>query len=168
MSGLKIGQEITESELEKYKEGANEAKAYGLALRFLGVRMRSRRELQDYLARKNCSTEESEVALQRLEDLGLVDDYKFAAAWVADRQAVRPRSKMRLSQELAAKGVARDVVDGVLAELEPDDELQALKTLIERKRRLPAYQDTQKLTAYLQRQGYRWGLIKTALEQSEF
>ncbi len=167
MSSLRIGSELTPAELEEYKQNADEAKAYALALRFLGVRLRSRRELQDYLVRRGCEPDESEVALERLERLDLVDDTRFARAWIADRQALRPRSKLRLAQELMAKGVAREIIDQVLREVEPDGELEALKTLIGRKRRLAQYQDANKLTAYLQRQGYRWELIKNALEVVE-
>jgi len=164
-SGLRVGQELAPTEVERFKEQAGEAKAYALALRFLSVRLRSRRELSDYLDRKNCEKDESEAALERLEELGLVDDKHFAEAWIADRQAVRPRSKLRLAQELAAKGVSRDIAEEVLRDIEPEREIQALKDLIERKKRLPGYADERKLVAYLQRQGYRWGLIKEALGQ---
>lgn len=167
MSGLRVGQELTAEEVEGFAQKASEAKAYALALRFLGVRVRSRRELADYLIRKGCEPEDIEAALERLVELGLVDDRRFAEAWIADRQAVRPRSRLRLAQELAAKGVAREVVEAALQEIEPDQEVEALKNLIQRKQKLPAYGDERKLVAYLQRQGYRWGLIKEALGQLE-
>ena len=166
MSGLREGQELSAADVEQYGQKANEAKAYALALRYLGIRLRSRRELADYLARKGCEIDETEAALERLEGLGLVDDDVFAAAWIADRMAVRPRSRIRLAQELGAKGVARDVVDRALEELEPQREVETLKALIERKRRTRGYADDKKLIAYLQRQGYRWSLIKEALEES--
>jgi regulatory protein len=165
MSGLREGQELSTDEVEKYAQNAKEAKAYALALRYLGIRVRSRRELTEYLNRKNCAGDEIEVALERLEGLGLVDDEAFAAAWIADRLAVRPRSRMRLAQELAAKGVARDIIDVALEEIEPERELETLKGVIERKMRSTGYEDRKKLVAYLQRQGYRWSLIKEALEQ---
>lgn len=167
MSGLRVGQELQALEVEQYTQNAKEAKAYALALRYLGIRLRSRRELKDYLIRKHCASDEVEAALERLEGLGLVDDSAFAAAWIADRLAVRPRSRLRLVQELSAKGVARDVIDLALEEIEPERELETLKALIERKRRASGYEDTKKLVAYFQRQGYRWGLIKEAMEQLE-
>lgn len=165
MSGIRIGQELNETEVAEYTSQAKSAKAYALALRYLGVRLRSRRELCDYLKRKDCDETDIEVALDRLEELGLVDDLKFAEAWVRDRMAVRPRSKLRLSQELAAKGVARDVVDSALGGVESTQELDTLKALIERKNRSGGYSDERKLLAYLQRQGYRWDLIKEAVKQ---
>lgn len=164
MSGLKIGQELDVSEVEQYSQAADRAKAYALALRYLGVRLRSRRELQDYLKRKDCEREEIENALERLEGLGMVNDATFAEAWIADRMAVRPRSRMRLGQELAAKGVARETVNIALQNLEPEREIDTLKALIERKQR-SGYADNKKLIGYLQRQGYRWSLIKEALDQ---
>lgn len=165
VSGLKLGQELTSEEAERYSDSASKAKAYALALRYLGVRPRSRRELMDYLKRKDCAPDESEAALDKLAELGLVDDLKFAQAWIADRAVNRPRSKMRLSQELAAKGVARDVVDEALREVEPEQETSALKKLILRKQRSGSYSDEKKLIAYLQRQGYRWSLIKEAMDE---
>jgi regulatory protein len=119
----------------------------------------------DYLDRKDCERSDSEVALDRLEKLGLVDDKHFAEVWVADRQAVRPRSKQRLAQELAAKGIDRLVIDEVLNDIDPEREVLALKDLIVRKQKLSGYSDERKLLGYLQRQGYRWGLIKEALLQ---
>jgi regulatory protein len=163
-SGLRTGQNLTQSEIEDFSKGASEAKAYALALRYIGVRLRSRRELSDYLVKKGCDSEQITTALDRLEGLGLVDDTQFARAWTADRMAVRPRSRLRLGQELAAKGVSREVADSVLSELEPDAELATLVALIERKQRIGRYSDRQKLTDYLQRQGYRWDFIKSAME----
>jgi regulatory protein len=162
MSGLRVGNVLSPEEVEHYRDGAKVAKAYALALRFLTVRVRSRKELTDYLARKTCEVDDILEALDRLEGLGLVDDLAFARAWIADRQAVRPRSRLRLSQELIAKGVTRDIINQALEGIEPDTELTALAQLIERKQKLAQYQDDRKLTDYLARQGYSWELIKQA------
>jgi regulatory protein len=164
-SGLRVGQELSPAEVEKFTEDAKGAKAYALALRYLGVRLRSRRELMDYLSRKGCEPVDAEGALARLEELGLVDDAKFARAWIADRMALRPRSRMQLAQELTAKGIARDAVDEALREIEPEKETATLAVLIERKKRA-GYSD-EKLVAYLQRKGYRWNLIKEVMKQQE-
>lgn len=164
MSGLRIGQELDANEVVEYSHSASKAKAYALALRYLAIRLRSRKELQDYLKRKDCGLLETEGALEQLENLGMVDDTKFAEAWIADRMAVRPRSRLRLSQELTSKGVARDTVNIALEILDPESEINTLKALIVRKQR-SGYADEKKLLGYLQRQGYRWGLIKQAIAE---
>jgi regulatory protein len=166
-SGLRVGQVVTPADVDEYTKTASQAKAYGLALRYIGLRLRSRRELVDYLVRKNFDMNEIETVVERLAQLNLINDMKFAEAWIADRMAIRPRSRIRLAQELAAKGVGREDIDLALSAVEPDRELTSLKTMIERKKRSSGYSDEKKLIAYLQRQGYRWSVIKEALNQME-
>ena len=84
----------------------------------------------------------------------MVDDQKFAAAWVANRQALRPRSRHILAQELLAKGVSRSDVQVVLSEVDEEAELSAAVAVVAKKRKLPRYADPRKLIDYLMRQGY--------------
>jgi SOS response regulatory protein OraA/RecX len=68
-----------------------------------------------------------------------------------------------LEQELLKKGIDRELAHDALAELDEDDQATVLMNLIERKRRLTQYQDSQKLLAYLGRQGFGYAEIKKAL-----
>ena len=163
VSGLRVGQQLTDEQVATFQEGAKSAKAYGLGLKYVGLRLRSEKELRDYLVRKGCDADEIASASSRLKELGLVSDLRFAQAWIADRQALKPRSRQRLAQELGAKGVDSDTVHQVLGDMDSDAELAALVALVLRKRKMSAYQEEQKLTAYLGRQGYRWADIKAAL-----
>lgn len=161
-SGLRIGQELSDGEVADWVRQAGEGKAYDLALKYLSYRMRSEREIGDYLARKGYGAEAGRV-VERLRDMRLLDDRAFAAAWVAERQTLRSRSKRMLEQELMQKGVAREVIQGVLAEMSVEEQDKTLDDLIARKRRLSQYQDQEKLMAYLARQGFTYEQIKKAL-----
>ena len=55
-------------------------------------------------------------AVERLLELGMLDDEAFARAWVESRDRARPRGERAIRQELALKGVDRTTVDLVLAE----------------------------------------------------
>lgn len=162
-SGLRIGQELSGDEVERWQSQALEAKAYNAALGQLSYRRRSRRELADYLKRKEYDEEISASVIRRLEDLGLIDDAAFASAWIADRQLLRPRSRRTLQVELMKKGIERDTIADALSQVSEDSQLDALTGLIERKRRQSAYADPQKLMAFLARQGYGYDQIKKAL-----
>jgi len=164
-SGLRAGQDLNADELAGWQKQSGSGRAFALALRYVGLRPRSRREVADYLWRKGFSQEESEFAQSRLVANGLLNDRDFAQVWVANRLALRPRSRRRLAQELAAKGVASDDLDIVLDELDQESELASLMVLVEKKRRLSQYAEAQKLKAYLGRQGYSYDLIKMALER---
>ena len=56
------------------------------------------------------------AAIDRLVDLGMLDDEAFAAQWVESRDRARPRGERALRSELAQRGVDRATVDAVLAE----------------------------------------------------
>ncbi len=162
-SGLRVGQELEAAEVEEYRDGAEQAKVYSLAVRFLGIRPRSRREMSDYLRRKDCSPADIEAVVERLESAHLLGDRQFAESWVAGRQMLRPRSRRMLEQELLAKGVSRDDIAAVLSGLDAEGEIDLLVQVAQKKRRLPQYRDPRKLTEYLMRQGYSYELIKKAL-----
>lgn len=162
-SGLRAGQTLTVAEVEYWQSKALEAKAYHAAMGQLSYRRRSRRELADYLHRKDYDEEMMAGVIARLESLGLIDDEAFASAWIADRQLLRPRSKRTLQTELMQKGVDRETITLALSEVTDEDQLEVLVGLIERKRRQSAYQDPKKLMAFLSRQGYGYDQIKKAL-----
>lgn len=165
MSGLRVGQALTDAEVSEYIESASEAKAYALALRFLGLRPRSEREMRNYLRRKDITPEDIESAVARLLQARLLDDLEFARSWIRTRQALSPRSRRMLQQELAAKGVSRDVVDEAVGELDEDAQLDTLVEVMQRKRRLPQYASAEKLLGYFARQGYPYDQLKKALER---
>ncbi|HEY4160529.1 MAG TPA: RecX family transcriptional regulator, partial [Candidatus Saccharimonadales bacterium] len=97
---LTAGQEIDAAQLKAYKKLSADDKAYALALAYVVRRMRSRHELADYFRRKGYDAELSGQIMQKLEVLGLVDDEKFAEAWVRNRRLLKPVSKRRLAAEL--------------------------------------------------------------------
>lgn len=167
-ASLSVGQELSEDEMHHWQERGGQRKALDLAMRFVSIRGRSRREILDYLGKKGCAGEPAEAALGRLEKLGLVDDAAFALSWVQGRQRLRPRSRRVLEQELATKGVSKEIVSSVMAvSADKASELASVAAVIDKKLKLPQYRNPEKLTAYLMRQGYPYDTIKQALESRE-
>jgi len=162
--GLYSGQEIDEAQLKAYKKLSTDDKAYSLALAYVARRMRSRWEIADYFRRKEYDGALSVQLLERLERIGLVDDRKFAEAWVRNRRLLKPVSKRRLVQELRQKHVADEAIDQALQEDE-GDERTVLRELIAKRRRQPRYQDDHKLMQYLARQGFSYDDIKAVLNE---
>jgi regulatory protein len=163
-----IGQELSLDELHQWQEHDGLNKAISLVMRFVAVRSRSRKEILDYLARKGVDSEPAGEVLERLEKLELVDDVAFAEGWVAGRQKSRPRSRRVLAQELAAKGVPNEIVSAVLDSVfDTPAEAAAVAAVIAKKQKLPQYRDSEKLIAYLMRQGYPYDLVKREIESRE-
>jgi regulatory protein len=161
-SKLASGQELTADQVKTYKQLSADDKVYGNALRYAAMRRRSRWEMESYLKRKEAPPAFAEQILNKLSDLGFVDDQAFAEAWVANRRLLRPTSRRKLQQELRAKRVSNDVIDKVLSEDQTSD-LEELKAMVARKRRQAKYQDDTKLMQYLARQGFGYEDIKSVI-----
>lgn len=163
-TGIRLGKEYTEAEIEALKDESTFGKAYARALEYIMRRPRSIKEMHDYAWRKQWEKPLVERVINRLLEKGYLNDTKFAEAWVRHRTLGKPISERKLRLELKQKGVADDIVNSVLAQDEEFDELAALKQLVAKKR--SRYSDEQKFMAYLARQGFSFDDIKRILSES--
>ncbi|MFF8773848.1 regulatory protein RecX [Kitasatospora sp. NPDC015120] len=152
-----------------------ETLARDICLRLLTGAAKSRKQLADALRRREIPDEVAEEVLTRLEEVGLVDDAAFASAWVESRHSVRGLSRRALAQELRTKGIAGELAERALAQLDPDDETEAARALVERRLRttrgLERQTRTRRLVGVLARRGYSEGLafrvVREALDEEE-
>ena len=110
-----------------------ESIARSIALRKLATRARTRHELDQALQAKNVPSSVRDAVLDRMQQVGLLDDASYAADWVSSRQQRRHLSRRALKRELEAKGVERADIDAALHDVDLDSELTAARDLIERK-----------------------------------
>jgi regulatory protein len=164
--GLKLGLDLDAAEVKRLKQTSSDDKLYGLVLRYVAMRPRSEWEVRTYLDRKHSPAALVSQILNKLSELNLLDDTKFAQAWVESRRLLRPTSKRKLQQELRAKHVSDEVIRQVLAEDETDEVVQ-LRELVAKKRSITRYRDDLKLMQYLARQGFNYEDIKAALRDED-
>lgn len=161
---LRNGQEISTQELKKLQQLSNDGKLRMRAFEWLMIRPRSTRELTDYLRRKQAGDELTQKIIGDAQKRGYQNDSTFAAWWVEQRRSGKQRSARYIMQELASKGISREISTEVLAENETED-IDTLRILVAKKRRAARYADDKKLTEYLVRQGYSFSLIKEVLAE---
>jgi regulatory protein len=85
------------------------------AARYLEQRSRSVSEVRRHLTEAQYPEALVTQAVDRLVDLGILDDEAFAAAWVESRDRGRPRGTAALRRELAMKGLDREIIEETLA-----------------------------------------------------
>lgn len=158
------GQELTKDEVAKYKEISKEDKLYSQTLRYTALRPRSRWEIESYLKRKDVPAPLQDIILNKLSNLGFIDDCAFAESWVQNRRLLKPISKRRLLMELRQKKVSDEIIQELFAEDETDEQ-ETLRELVQRKRKQTKYQNDLKLMQYLVRQGFSYNDIKTVLSE---
>ncbi len=134
------------------------AVARAVVLRQLTGSPKSRSQLEQALRRKGCPDDVAATVLDRFEEVGLVDDEAYAQMLVRSKQSGRGLARRALQHELRAKGVDDEIARGVLDTIEPDDEREIARVLVEKKLRTMHGLDRQvqvrRLSGLLARKGY--------------
>ncbi len=137
-------------------------KAREVVLKTLTAAQRSRRELEQSLARKGYPEDVVVQVLDRFDEVGLVDDASYAETIVRTRHAERGLARRGIAAELRRRGIDEDTATEALDQLDPDDERVAgarLATkLITRTRSLDRQVRVRRAVGSLARKGYAPGL----------
>lgn len=107
-------------ELEASLSEAEQTLAKERALRLLGYRDRSRIELTRRLRADGYPEQTTRSVVDRMVEVGLVDDARFASAWAASR-AASGMGRRRIRQELSERGIDPSLVLEVLDEVVPQE-----------------------------------------------
>jgi len=164
--GLQVGQELSEGDIEALARSDLFHRCLGAAIHYLGYRPRSEAELRERLHRRGFDGDNVEATLAKLREQGLVNDLAFAQFWKDNRQSFSPRSQWLTRSELRQKGVADDIIDQVVADV--DDEDSAYRAAMSRARNLPLadYQSfRRRLGEHLKRRGFGYRVISHTVEQ---
>lgn len=161
--GYRIGDEITQPELESLISQNNREKTKNRALNILSYRDHSFSELERKLKIKGCDENDTQEVLERLCELGYVDDEAFARRYFTELTSVRRFSVRRAKAELMKKGIDREIIEQTLEEADVDD-VDTLLALFEGKYRtkvnIPEKRST--LAQTLQRNGFSWSDVNSA------
>ncbi len=164
--GLGVGQELAESDIKSLAQADISKRCLDAALHYLGYRPRSEAELGERLKKRGFDEGNVAAVVARLKEQGLVDDLAFAQFWNDNRQSFSPRSQRLTRLELRQKGVAEDIIDQVVAQVSDED--SAYRAAQAKARRLPRsdYQSfRRRLSEYLKRRGFNYGVIKHTVEK---
>ncbi len=163
---LRRGQQLSTAEIEALKDRDALHHAVDLSAKFLGLRPRSEAEVRRKLTEKEMPQDLIERALEKLREMGYVDDLSFAKFWIQERSNFKPTGPRALRYELQQKGVARNIIDEVLAEGDADDDAYRAALSQSRKlRRLTKREFQDKMLAFLQRRGFSFSTAKSAVQR---
>lgn len=129
-----------------------------IVLRQLAMAPRSRQQLRDKLRQRGCDDAVAEAVLDRLGEVGLVDDHAYAAMLVRSKQAGRGLAAPALARELRAKGIDDDTARSALETIGSEDERERARELVAKRLRtmhgLDVSVQTRRLAGMLARKGY--------------
>ncbi len=164
---LVVGSELLQPQRRQLEAEDQRLGAIESALRLLATAPRSERDLRERLTRRRGLPHEAvEAAVQRMRELGYLNDGAFARFWVESRQAGAPRSRRALAFELSRKGVGRDELASALDDISDEDAAYAAA-----QRRMRALRSVDKqtferrLATFLASRGFGFGIAHTTVQR---
>lgn len=163
---LREGQTLTEDEVARLRALDEAARAFDRAALLLARRPYSISEIRRYLRGKDIPPAALEDAVQRLADLGYVDDRAFAQFWVENRERFRPRGPRALRQELRQKGIAEEIIGEALAGVDAEESAyRAAQDQVRRLRGQPRDMFRSRIGAFLVRRGFGYDTARDVTDR---
>ncbi|MCS7177699.1 MAG: RecX family transcriptional regulator [Anaerolineae bacterium] len=162
---LRVGQFLSDEDIARLRQRDAAERAAEQALDLLSYRPRSEAEIRERLSDRYGAETTGEV-LERLRRTGLVDDREFAHYWVQNRFQHNPRGVVVLRQELRRKGVDDSAIEEALADYDEEAAaIRAAETACRKLRGLAPDTFRRRLTDYLLRRGFPYGIVQSIIQQ---
>jgi len=160
------GMPLDEELLEKLEQEDHRLQALRKAVDLLGRAEQSSGGLYLKLKKKGFSDQASRQAVDRVVELGWLDDERFASLWLQSRLRSHPEGKSLLYQGLMARGVSSDSAKAAIAENLSDEVLleAVIKAGTKLSRRYGS--DREKVRQALLRRGFSSREIRYFLEDN--
>lgn len=159
-----VGREIDDEDLHEIINLSNERRAKEKALWLISYRDHSKKELADKIKR-TCDGESAEKAVERMEELGLVNDELFAQRYANKLIFSKHMSKKAAVFELTHKGIDKDLAEEILENIEVDECEQIREVINKKYKNLNDEKTKRRTVSALQRLGYRWDDIRSVLNE---
>ncbi len=166
---LSVGQKISNRQLwilkfhEEYQQGKRKA------LKYLGRRLRSEKELRTYLKRKQISPRNSDRIINYCLKEKYLDDVDFTRAFINDQLNLNRAGINKIRMKLFQRGIDHNLIEQQLNALTDSDQQVAVALRIARKKLALIRQDPQKkrdkLYRYLKGKGFTTPVIYQVLQE---
>ena len=138
-------------------------------MRYLSARARTKREVENYLDERQFDEVTVQETVDRLMELGLLDDARFAEEFVQSRLRTKPISRASLSRQLSAHFVPRDLIESALTYVTPEMERGNCASVLRKYRRqldrLPTEERNERIRQRAVSRGFMYSDIALGMEQ---
>lgn len=134
---------ITENELllkkeinkELYDKVNRESRVYELvdiAIKYISVRLRSVKEIKDYLKKKETDEELIENAINKLIKLGYLNEDRFTKAFINDKLNFTSMGDYKIKMELQNLGIPYDIIENNISLIDGNIIEEKMKKIVEK------------------------------------
>ena len=108
-TNLLYKKEITNEEYNTLVSLNNYQDIYNKVIKYIGIRLRSKKEITDYLKKMDLSTEVIDDILNKLITNKYIDDERFSQAYIKDKYNFSNNGPYKIINELVKLGIDKDM-----------------------------------------------------------
>ena len=112
--GLAKGRELDDALIEQIKHDDEVAKAFNIAINYLGHALRTIKQVKQKLTEKAVSETIQDQAIAQLKNLGYLDDANYARHYVATKKLISPKGPNAIKMDLKQAGILDDDIEMAL------------------------------------------------------
>lgn len=166
---LLINQEISPSIYRQIENSNRLQEYYNACLKYISIRIRSTKEIEDYLKRKKIESEDIPIIIDKLQKAKYLDDDHFCECFIKDKLKFTTMGKYRIITELKKHNIENNIIDKYSNLMHDEIMKERIKTIIEKQIHSNHKLDVQKLRNRIYNSllnlGYKSDLIVEILNQ---
>jgi len=112
------------------------ASIYDIALKYISIRMRSIKEMREYLSKKKFENKDIDITIDKLIYQGLLDDKKFSISYVNDKIHLTNNGIDKIRNDLEKLGVEEIYINNAINNIDNNILIDKLNKIIEKEIRL--------------------------------
>ena len=131
---------------------------YNACIKYINVRIRATKEIEDYLKKKQVESEDRERIIQKLEKKGQLNDEYFTECFIKDKLKFTNMGEYRIINELKKLNISSTIIEKYRYLMSKEIMQEKINTRIEKQikvnRKLDNYKLRNKIYTALLREGY--------------
>lgn len=169
---LLLKKDIDLEEIDKLIDENSYYDAYNIALNYIEIKLRNRKEIVEYLKKKDFNSKCIDYALERLDKLNLLDDKRYVEAFINDKILLSNDGLFKIRKQLIDVEIEEDIIDNYLSHIDEEVWKRKLEKLINKKKSIMKsksyYMFITKMKNDLYNMGYDKYMIEELLSNVEY
>ena len=133
---LLIKKDISLEELDEIIKENKDYDAYNIALNYIEVKMRSKKEIRDYLKRKEYDNKIINDVINKIEALGLLNENAYIKAYINDKINLSYDGPFKIKRNLLDLNFKEEDIDNYLYKIDDNIWKDKIIKLIDKKKNI--------------------------------
>jgi len=161
---LHKGQELDEKTIDELMDKDSMQKAYNMVIHYLSYRMRTEKEIVDYLEKNEIPEMHIAPIMEKLIQNKLVDDHEFANAFVRTRMNTSDKGPGIIRKEMLDKGISENETEEAIKQYSYEEQYHKAQKILKKKSnqstRHSHRQKMERIQTHLLQKGFTMEVIK--------